>query len=449
MTSTAKRILCATLCIMTALAASCGGEKEAVPEKPLPPIKTNVNLVENPSFEEWDGQVPSGWRIMHFSGDGEVMTRFGRTTEKVKSGESAFFLRGLFNTDRFMVLTQRMPVRTGYTLVLAADVAVEGIKRNRGQEDNANLYIRFYDADGERVSDRYFADLWTERRSGTSGYRRQLRKMAVPEQAVEMEVGIINQMTGHLYVDDVDVHLEEELVWVEEETEYVRFFHLEGHPFPDHAVAEETEMVGHFQEKYDLDIGEKVKYYWYPSEQRFMDYFGTTRYRPRRNWAKKELHTAAPVEDHEMLHMLLVDYGYPPAGLAKGFVFVMRGEWRGWNPHRPVKGFILEKRVPALYKTIPIEKFRETDFSITVPAWASFSKYLIDLYGKERYMELYEKADGINDAPKFNALFNDVYDEDFDVVDRAWRLALLRMTFETDEEQGDIDVPADQLEDVE
>ena len=447
MRSTTKKLASTAICAAFALVAACGGgEKAAIDEKPLPPVRTNVNLVTNPSFEEWDGQVPRGWEIVHFAGDGKVITRFGRTNDPVKTGESAFFLRGLFNTDRFMVLTQRHPVRPGYTLVVSAEVASEGIKRNRGQEDNANIYVRFYDRDGERVSDRHYADLWTERRAGTSGWRRQERKISVPKNAVEAEVGIINQMTGHLYVDDVSMRLEEELVWVAEETRFVTFYHLEGHPFPGNAVSEETRMVEHFQDEYNLEVKSKIKYYWYPSEQRFMDYFGTTRYRPRRNWEEKVLNTAAPVEDHEMFHMLLVDYGYPPPGLAKGFVFVMRGEWRGWNPHRPVKNFIIDRRVPALHNIVPAEKFVETQFAITVPAWASFVKYLIDGYGKDRFLELYKAADGINTAEEFGAVFTRIYGEEFDVVDRAWRLALLRMTFDPVADSVQVDVPWEGVE---
>ena len=70
---------------------------------------------------------------------------------------------------------------------------------------------------------------------------------------------------------------------------------------------------------------------------------------------------------------------------------------------------------------------------IAMPAWVSFSTYLIEKYGMESFMELYKRSDAVTDEGDFNIIFRDIYGEDFPVVDRAWRLYVLRYEGDTAE----------------
>ena len=94
---------------LISILTGCGkdeGEERKI-TKDLPKLPTNVNLVVNPSFEEWQGGIPKGWQIKHFEGQGKVMQMFGISTDEKHSGKASFYLRGLFNTNRWMVLVQR------------------------------------------------------------------------------------------------------------------------------------------------------------------------------------------------------------------------------------------------------------------------------------------------------------------------------------------------------
>ncbi|MCK4237149.1 MAG: hypothetical protein KAX38_08505, partial [Candidatus Krumholzibacteria bacterium] len=112
--------------------------------------------------------------------------------------------------------------------------------------------------------------------------------------------------------------------------------------------------------------------------------------------------------------------------LTKGIVYNMRGSLEGKNIHITAKGFLVEKKIPALYKIIKAGDLKKVGTGITVPAWTSFCKYLIDKYGTEKLMEFYKRTDGIKEAGPFNVHFKDIYGEDFQIIDRAWRLYLLR-----------------------
>ncbi len=431
----------ALLCfvLIAALAAWFGcGERE---EEFVPDVPVGVNLITNPSFEQWDGFMPIGWELEQIAGEGKTPNMFGKSTSEMKSGRFSYYIRGLFNVDRWMVLTQRISVRPGYVLVFSAEIKCRNIKRNRGQEDNANIYVRFLDARGERLNDRYYADAYTKRRLGTGNWRRDINKVAIPKKARFAEIGLINQMTGYLYFDDVEVILVEPVKWDREETEYMTYYYLEGHPPPEGAVEEETRFIDFLVDLTDVRIEEKISYYYYPSEEKFMQMQGTKKYKQRPIWKKKELHTIAPVEQHAMIHMALSHLEYPPIGLAKGFVFALRGKYTGWNPHFLAKSFLVDKMIPALFRIIEDEPMKKSIWAITVPAWASFCTYLIDKYGIDTFMKFYGECNGVTETGPFNDIFTKYYYKEFKIVDRTWRLYILRLETEQPLDSLDFNIP--------
>lgn len=432
-----SELLCFVL--MAALTAWFGcGERE---EELIPDVPVGINLITNPSFEQWEGFMPIGWELKQIAGEGQTPNMFGKSTSEMQSGRFSYYIRGLFNTDRWMVLTQRIPVRPGYDLVFSAEIKCENIKRNRGQKDNANIYVRFLDARGERLSDRYYADAYTRHRLGTGDWRRDIDKVAIPKKARFAEIGLINQMTGYLYFDDVQAMLVDPVRWDRVETEYVTFYYLEGHPLPEGAVREEARFIDFLVEVTGVRIEEKISYYYYPSEESFMQIQGTKKYKQRPIWKKKELHTTAPIEQHAMIHMVLEHMGYPPIGLAKGFVFALRGKYTGWNPHLLAKRFLVDKMIPALFRIVEEEPMKKSTWAVTVPAWASFCTYLIDRYGMETFMNFYGECDGIKEAASFNDLFAKYFEKEFKVVDRGWRLYILRVETEQSLDSLDLNIP--------
>jgi hypothetical protein len=413
------------LATMLVIVSGCGGGK--VTEEELPEIEIGVNLITNPSFEEWDGFLPVGWKNRVFAGEGQKINMYGRNREWFISGENSYYLRGLFNTARWMILSQTHPVRPGYEVYYSAMIKTAGIEKSKGQEDNSGLCIIFYNAAGERVNDRYFADSWTSRRVGTSPWSKNENKIEVPEDARTMEVALICQMTGYIYFDDIEVRFLEKLKWEEKKTKYVTFQWDPERPIPEDDIQKELDLIKMVtRETHIKHMEDRIYYRMYPSEQKFMDVTGRKRYRQYSNWTKKVVHTTKSFEDHEMIHMIIYELGTPPMGVAKGLVFYLRSKFNGWDVHNAAKQDLAAKRLPGLYRTIKRKSFSDSNMSVTVPGWSSFVTWLIDKYGMDKVLELFTSTDEIDEIEPFEVRFRDVFGEDFKKLDQEWRWFLLR-----------------------
>ncbi|MFA4948904.1 MAG: hypothetical protein WC674_10425, partial [Candidatus Krumholzibacteriia bacterium] len=202
--------------------------------------------------------------------------------------------------------------------------------------------------------------------------------------------------------------------------------YLEGSPFPAGAIDKETAFIESCVKKLDLKVENKVGYYYYPSEAKFQEIIGVRKGHERAMWKKQELHTTRTYDDHEMIHMLLVPLGYPPFGLVEGLVFYVLGSWEGRDLHLVAKQSLTGMKLPALYKIFTQQDMDAAGMSNVVPGWASFTIWLIDRHGIDKFMKLYKAANEVEDPVVFAVHFKTTYGKDFDEMDREWRLWVLR-----------------------
>ena len=241
------------------------------------------------------------------------------------------------------------------------------------------------------------------------------------------EIGLINQMTGTIYFDEVSLVIKEKIEWRSKDAKFITYNWFEERPFPPEDMKRESELI----EGIAKDLGIKkiegrINYYLYPDEETFMKILDRPKYRTAARWDRKELHDVKSFNDHEIIHLILYDLGFPPIGVSKGFVFYYRAKYNGWDMHVRSKRFLLAQQIPALYKTINPDKWRLADASVVVPAWASFVEYLIDKYGLDKFKELYSVTSGMTEEGPFSTRFKDVYGIEFQDADRAWRLYIMR-----------------------
>jgi hypothetical protein len=64
--------------------------------------------------------------------------------------------------------------------------------------------------------------------------------------------------------------------------------------------------------------------------------------------------------------------------------------------------------------------------SNVVPGWASFTIWLIDRHGIDKFMKLYKATNEVEDPTVFATQFKTIYGKDFQEMDRDWRLWVLR-----------------------
>ena len=408
---------------------ACGGcGQKAKDEAQRSDVPLRENLIKNPSFEEWkEGTgVPMFWELQPFEGTGAKRNLFGQSLDEKASGTSSFYLRGVYDVSQWMVLVQRFPVIPGYRLVYSADMRANGINRSKGQKARANIYVRFYDKDGKRVSERYYADSGTSALVGTKDWRTYGKTTDIPAKARTGEIGLINQLTGWMYYDDISVMIEEPIPWQKVETKYIDFYYLPEYPFPKGAIERETAFVEDCIKKLETKPEGKLGYYYYGTEQKFRDLLGVKSVHGRAAWERRELHTVQPFDDHEIIHMLVVHLGHPPFGLAEGIVFYLLGSWQGRDLHMMAKELLLQQRLPALHSLLKQEDLADAGFSNIIPGWASFSIWLINRYGVDKFMRLYVETSDIMEPDPFNERFKKIYGNDFDAIDRDWRLWVLR-----------------------
>jgi hypothetical protein len=229
-----------------------------------------------------------------------------------------------------------------------------------------------------------------------------------------------------MYYDDVAVMIEEPIPWKTVQTKYVTYYYLPEYPFPTGAIDKETAFVEDCVKKLDIKPKGKISYYYYGTEQNFRNLLGVKSVHGRAAWQRHEFHSVKPFDDHEMIHVLLGQHGYPPFGLAEGVVFYVLGSWDGRDLHMMAKELLLQQRMPPLHSLLKHEDLAESGFSNIVPGWASFSIWLINRYGIDKFMKLYVETNEVVESDAFNERFKNIYGKDLDVIDRDWRLWVLR-----------------------
>ncbi len=423
MTSGFGRSLC-TLSVIFALflSAGCGSKDEEKLDVPI-----GVNLVENGSFEGWRGDMPIGWELELVEGDGENPLYFGKSMEEKNTGSCSYYMRGLYNTESWYVLVQRIPINPDSRIRFSAVMMSKDLKAVHDQDRRAHVFLRYLDKDGKRMPNaRAYGDLRLSPRSGTTHWSRSSQSSRAPDNAHYVEIGLVNTMSGWIYFDDVELVVEEPIPWKTKETEYVKYYYLEEKPLPKDAMERETELIEDYAKRLGVDIEGKIKYYYYPDEESLKKILGVRKGHQRALWDRRELHTTEPFEDHIVVHLLLIKNGYPPYGLGEGIVYYLMGNLLGNDIHLSAKYHLVQLKIPPLYKMLDTDDIGPELMEVAMPAWVSFCTYLIDKYGMESFMELYRRSDAVTEEGDFNIIFKDIYGEDFPVVDRAWRLYVLR-----------------------
>ena len=423
-----RSILLFSLSFFVLFLSGCGAKDEELPDVP-----TGVNLVKNSSFEQWIGDVPRDWELRLLGDEGKNRVYHGRSSEQKNTENFSFYIRGVYDTDEWYVLVQRVPIIPDFMITFSGALSSKNIKLNKGQERRANIFISFLDRDGNKIDDRGYADALTPSRRESTHWSIDKRTVRAPRNAYYAEIGAINLQTGFLFFDDLELVIAEPIPWESKESKYITYYYLADTPMPREAIERETALIEDYTKRLGIKVEEKLKYFYYPSEEQLQKILGIRKGHQRALWERKELHTTEQYEDHIVIHLLLAHFGYPPYGLGEGIVFALIGNWFGQDLHLHSKAYLMEMKIPPLFKVLTVKEVNQAEGEIVIPAWGSFCTYLIDKYGMETFMELYRRTDGVEDSGVFNVHFKDLYGEDFPIVDRAWRLYVLRYMGEAKE----------------
>lgn len=411
-----------SVALLLFLLAGCGSKDGEIHDVPI-----GVNLVENASFEAWRRDEPIGWKLELVEEEGDNPLYFGKSVEEKNTGSYSFYMRGIYNTDKWYVLTQRIPILPENHITFSAAMMSKGLKSIKGMEKRANIFLRYFDKDGNRLPhSRLYGDVRINPRVGTTNWSKTSETIRAPDNAYFVEVGLVNTMAGWIYFDDIEVIMEEPIPWKTKETKYIKYYYLDEKPLPKESIEKESKLIESYAKRLGVDIESKMKYYYYPDEESLMRILGVKKGHQRALWSRRELHTTESYEDHIVVHLLLIDFGHPPYGIGEGIVYALMGHLKGNDIHLSAKYNLVQLKIPPLFKMLNTADIDSELMKVAIPAWVSFCTYLIDKYGMESFMELYKRTDAVVEEGEFNVIFKDIYGEDFPVIDREWRLYVLR-----------------------
>lgn len=403
------------------LVASCAGDKERA-DTPTP---SGVNLVRNGSFEEvGEDGLPVGWTLKNFRGlPTEETVQWEVDNATAVEGVNAFLFRSDPTTRRFLVLVQELEVRDAKRIQLKGWMQLQDVDRGPDQFSQCNFLLTFYDENHSRFQDMRFADKRTRIKQGTIPWFQEDSTFRLPEGTRYVEVACILGMSGRAWFDKIELSIPQEFAWETAESENYRFHWYPGHELPDSARTKQQAFFNQCEERLQIESDVVISYYYYPDSLSIRTALSLKGVQYV-SWNDVEIHTIRQNDFHESLHFITDYYGRPTRAIVEGTLHWLRNEWGG-QPIPKVAAHLLSlNRLPPMELLTSYGSFVDIPVTVSMPAAAGFITYLVDNWGAQKLMELYEAIDGANNYPAFASGFQRVYGVSVADVEKQWRLWL-------------------------
>ncbi|KYK31747.1 MAG: hypothetical protein AYK19_16400 [Theionarchaea archaeon DG-70-1] len=209
----------------------------------------------------------------------------------------------------------------------------------------------------------------------------------------------------------------------------VKTEHYVFHYRPGSLAEKEIDYIAELQELsytkivgiMDVEFDEPIHYYLYSSRWDIL-YSTGDRGAGLANPLTHEVHALymegwKAVGPHEDTHVIAYwSLGNPPPFLQEGLAVFMMGTWWGRPLHEWGREFLEEEKLIPVKPLLISVSFQKYDTRITYPQSGSFTKYVIDVYGIEKFKEVYSQAHDEN----IKVLFEDVYGKSIDELEEEW-----------------------------
>ena len=120
---------------------------------------------------------------------------------------------------------------------------------------------------------------------------------------------------------------------------------------------------------------------------------------------------------HEDTHIICYwTLGNPPPFLQEGLAVSMMESWYGRPVHEWAREFLPKKRLIPLKSLLISHNFSKYNTKVTYPQSGSFTKYIIDMYGIEKFKTVYSQA--IDETVE--SVFWNVYGKSIDELEQEW-----------------------------
>jgi hypothetical protein len=309
--------------------------------------------------------------------------------------------------QRFLAMGRSLEVEPGTWLKVSVRMRTEGVDPAAARYRNCDVYVIF---EGHAV--RALPIL-----TGTQPWTPLQAWFQVPAGVSRAELGLFLSMPGSAWFDDLVVTNGDPGFTTLAQGPYV-YHWLADDPISDgHRARNEAELE-RIRGFLDVPAGQPIHYWKYPdreTKQAISSQGGNA------HVAGGAIHSVWPVDNHEIVHLLAVAWGDPPALLAEGLAVHLSGGWQ----HQPVRGYargLLEAdqwiALPALLET---RSFRQRDDLITYALAGAFVEWVLLTHGKATLRALYG-APSLHDAAGFEAALREHLGMGAEQADQALRV---------------------------
>ena len=174
-----------------------------------------------------------------------------------------------------------------------------------------------------------------------------------------------------------------------------------------------------------VTFDQRIDYYLYPSQWDKLFTMGE-RSRGNANLLFTEIHAVyregvKTIGCHEDTHIISYwTLGNPPPFLQEGLAVSMMESWYGRPVHEWAQEFLQKKRLIPLKSLLISHNFWKYNTKVTYPQSGSFTKYIIDIYGIEKFKTVYSQA--VDET--IENVFRNVYGKSIDELEQEWILYL-------------------------
>jgi len=167
------------------------------------------------------------------------------------------------------------------------------------------------------------------------------------------------------------------------------------------------------------DIAQKIKYYIYQSEVEKKKMMGDDGF-AQAIWHDKSIHIVytdkiKPIGPHEDVHLLTLPWGVAVGFFQEGVAEYMSGCVWG-KDKKPAEDFVLEgldlKKIPDIKNFFSHTFWTENadeNIQYYYPLAGTFTRFLVDEFGLEKYKELYKSINRDNSQEENIKIFEEIF----------------------------------------
>lgn len=136
-----------------------------------------------------------------------------------------------------------------------------------------------------------------------------------------------------------------------------------------------------------------------------------------------EIHTLWEQDRHEIVHILALPWGQPPALLAEGIAVHLSGSWQGQPVREYCQQTLARDQWIPLAALVDTRGFRRHDDLLTYAETGVFVEWILEEYGKETLRELYATLQNTPSDARHRAALEELLGEpieDLDARVREW-----------------------------